>query len=133
MRFGMNPEAVHDATGRHLRFYNVRMPDFLTQQIVQRISVRFQGENLKKYFKLEKIDGIFNNDTFILEYSLKPLALPQKPIDVLDEMLNTVAYCVKTYEFRNFSHLEITNLDTKSKIISSKADILARDVPADYQ
>lgn len=132
MRFGLNTEAIHDTSGNHIKFYNINMPDFITQQIVQRISYRFQGETLKPYFKLEKIEGIFNNDTFILEYSLKPLANPQKAIDVLDEMLNTITYCIQTYDFKNFSQVEITNLNTKFKTVFSKARILSRVVPNDY-
>jgi hypothetical protein len=132
MRFGLNPEAIHDTAGRHLKFYNVNMPDFLTQQMAQRISMRFQADNLKQYFKLDKIDGIFNNDTFILEYTIKPLTPSQKPIDIMDEILNTITYCIKAYDFKNFSRVEITNLNTKFKTVLSKADILARSVPNDY-
>jgi len=129
MKFNVNPEAVQDTLGRHLKFYNIILPDFLTQQMVQRISVKFQEEALKKYFKAEKIDGIFNNDAFILEYSIKPLAKPDKTIDIMKEILNTVTYCIKIYDFQDFSRVEINDLVTQDKIVFNKAQILARPMP----
>jgi len=131
MKFSVNPEAVQDTVGRHLKLYNIRLPDFLVQQMVQRISVQFQGESLKKYFKAEKIDGIFNNDAFILEYSIKPLLKPDKPVDVMKEILNTVTYCIKIYDFQDFSGLEINDLVTQDKIVFNKVQILARPIPED--
>jgi len=129
MKFNVNPEAIQDTTGRHLKPYNITLPDFLTQQMVQRMSVQFQEEALKKYFKVEKVDGIFNNNVFILEYSIKPLAKPDKTIDVMKEILNTVTYCIKIYEFQDFSWVEINDLVTQDKIVLNKADILARPLP----
>lgn len=131
MKFSVNPEAIQDKIGRHIKFYNVSMPDFLIQQIVQRTSVGFQRESFKKYFKIDKIDGIFNNGAFILEYSVKPLGRPDKPIDVMKEILNTVTYCVKIYDFQDFSQVEINDLITQDKIVLSKAEILARPMPED--
>ena len=129
MKFNVNPEAIQDTTGRHLKPYNITLPDFLMQQMVQRMSVQFQEEALKKYFKVEKVDGIFNNNAFILEYSIKPLAKPDKTIDVMKEILNTVTYCIKIYEFQDFSWVEINDLVTQDKIVVNKADILARPLP----
>jgi hypothetical protein len=129
MKFNVNPEAVGDTVGRHLKPYNITLPDFLTQQMVQRMSVEFQGENLKKYFKVEKVDGIFNNGAFILEYSIKPLLIPDKTIDVMKEILNTVTYCIKIYEFQDFSWVEINDLLTQDKIVLNKAQVLARPLP----
>ncbi len=129
MKFTVNPEAIQDTVGRHLKFYSIRLPDFLAQQMVQRISADFQGEGLKKYFKVEKIDGIFNNDAFILEYSIKPLAKPDKTIDVTKEILSTITYCIKIYDFQGFSRVEINDLVTQEKLLLNKAAILAGPMP----
>jgi len=129
MKFNINPEAIQDTQGRHIKPYNITLPDFLTQQIIQRISVEFQGEGLKKYFKVEKVDGIFNNDAFILEYSIKPLLKPDRPIDVMKKVLGTVTYCIKIYEFQDFSRVEINDLVTQEKLVLNKAAILAGPTP----
>jgi len=78
---------------------------------------------------VEKIDGIFNNGTFILEYSIKPHAFSDKTIDITKEILNIITYCIKTYEFQDFSQVEINNLLTQEKLILNKAAILAGPVP----
>jgi len=129
MKFNINPEAREDRVGRHLKLYDIRLPDFLMQQMIQRISADFQKEELKKYFQVEKIDGIFNNGTFILEYSIKPHAFSDKTIDITKEILNIITYCIKTYEFQDFSQVEINNLLTQEKLILNKAAILAGPVP----
>jgi len=129
MKFNINPEAVQDTPGRHLKLYDIKLPDFLVQQMVQRISAEFQEENLKKYFKVEKVDGIFSNDTFILEYSIKPQQKPNKTIDITEKVLNMVAYCIKIYEFQDFSRVAINDLVTQEKIVLNKTAILARPMP----
>mgnify|MGYP001578301456 FL=1 len=129
IKFTVSPEAVKDTIGMHLKFNNVRMPDFLTQQMTQTLSVKFQGEILKKYFKVEKIDGVFSNEAFILEYSIQPLLKPDKPIDVMKEILNTVTYCIKIYDFQDFARVEINDLGKQDKIVLNKPEVLARPIP----
>lgn len=102
------------------------MPDFLSEQIAQRISVQFREEGRKKYFKVDKAEGKFLNDTFILEYAIQQIAKPDKEIDIKKEILNTVTYCIKTYEFKDFSLLELTDLVRQDKLILNKAAIWAR-------
>lgn len=128
MNFKMAPEAIGDTEGKHLQLYDIILPDFLAQQMLQRISAQFQEEDLKKYFQLEKINGIFNNDTFIFEYSIKQTIKPGKSINITDKILNTITYCIKTYEFQSFSSLEIYDLVTQDKSVLNKAAILARPV-----
>lgn len=131
MKFQVNPNAVQDKLGRHPDFRNITMPDFLALQIVQRLSVKFQGEEMKKYFQVEKIDGIFDKGEFILEYSIKQLLPPDKPVDIMTKFLDTVTYCVKMYDFRDFSRVEINDLATKDKVIFNAAAIWGRPTPED--
>lgn len=126
MKFEMNPAAINDKTGQHAQFYSIKMQDFLAQQMVQRIAMQFQKDKLKKYFKLDKIDGIFANDTFILEYAVTELLKPEKSADALNEILNAVAQCIKNYDFQDFSRVEITNLVTRKKTTLSKVEIFTR-------
>lgn len=126
MKFKIAPEAIGDVTGAHLQFYDIRLTDFLAELIAQRIGAQFQEEERKKYFKIEKSEGKFSNDTFIFEYSIKRILESPKEIDMRKEILDTVAYCVKTYEFRDFSFVEINDLITQDRLILSKAAIWAR-------
>jgi len=118
------PQAIGDTTAKHLQAYDIRLADFLAEQIAQRIVVQFQEEGLKKYFKVNKSEGRFNNGTFIFEYSIEQIANFEKKIKILKEILNTVAYCLKTYEFHDFSSVEIKDLLSGDKLILNKEEVL---------
>ncbi len=129
IKFRLAPEAIQDTTGRHVQIYDIRLPDFLAQQIAQRIAGQFQADELNKYFKVEKSEGLFNNGTFIFAYSIKEILKPEKNINVMKEILKTITYCIKTYEFQDFSSLEITDLLTQDKLVLSRQEIWVRPMP----
>lgn len=129
IKFRLAPEAIQDTTGSHLQIYDIRLPDFLAQQIAQRITGQFQEEGLNKYFKVEKSEGLFDNGTFIFAYSIQQILKPKKNINVMKEILNTITYCIKTYEFQDFSSLEINDLVTQDKLVLSRREIWVRPMP----
>lgn len=120
------PLAVNDTAGNHLQAYDVKMPDFLSEQIAQRIGAKFQGEEWKKYFKVDSSVGSFINNTFVLAYSIEQVSRPDKAIDIDKEVSAIITYCIKTYEFRDFSMVEINDLLKKKKTILNKTAIWAR-------
>lgn len=126
IKFELVPEAVEDTTGMHLKAYDIRLPDFLAEQIAQRISVQFQEEGLKKYFKVDKSGGRFSNGAFIFEYSIEQISKPDKEIDIGKEILNTITYCIKTYEFKDFSGVQINDLLKQDKLFLSQAAVWGR-------
>jgi len=113
--FKIAPQAIGDIEGRHLDTYEIRLSDFLATQIAQRIASQFQQEDLKKYFKVAKSEGRFSNDIFIFEYSIEQISKPNKEIDIEKEILKTIAYCIKTYEFKDFLVVELENSITGEK------------------
>ena len=119
-KFRIAPEAIGDISGEYLEVYGIRLPDFLAEQIAQRIALQFQGEALKKYFKVEKSEGRFSNDTFRFEYSIEELSKPERKIDVKTQILKTIAYCINTYEFKDFLFVEIEDSLTGEKSIFSR-------------
>ncbi|MDD4980627.1 MAG: hypothetical protein PHC54_05100 [Candidatus Omnitrophica bacterium] len=125
-RFALAPQAIGDKTGKHIQIYDIKLGDFLAQQITQRVSIIFQGEDFKKYFKLEKIDGLFNNGNFIFAYSIRETTRPDKGINAMKEILDTAAYCIRTYEFGDFNTLEINDLLRQDKLILNRQEILTR-------
>jgi hypothetical protein len=126
VKLKMEPKAVGDSTGRHLQAYDVKMPDFLSEQMAQRIGAQFQNEERKKYFKVEKSEGKFINNTFVLDYYLTQISKPDTEIDIRKEILNIITYCIKTYNFKDFSMIEINDLAKQDKVILSRAAIWAR-------
>ena len=126
IRLALAPQAIGDSTGEHLNAYDIKLADFLAEQIGQRIGARFQEEEWKKYFKVDKSEGRFANNTLIVEYSISEIAKPNKEIDIREEMLNIIAYCLKSYEFKDFSGLELTDLAKQDKLFLGSQVILAR-------
>jgi succinyl-CoA synthetase beta subunit len=94
--------------------------------MAQRIGAQFQNEERKKYFKVEKSEGKFINNTFVLDYYLTQISKPDTEIDIRKEILNIITYCIKTYNFKDFSMIEINDLAKQDKVILSRAAIWAR-------
>lgn len=126
IRFKVAPEAVGDTTGFHFLPYDVKMGDFLAEQIAQRVGAHFQDEELKNYFKVDKSDGKFGDGVFSFEYSISQTAKPNKPVDIKNTILDIAAYCLKTYDFNNFSGVTLTDLRTLDKFDLNKRALLAR-------
>ncbi len=126
VKFKLSPEAIGDTTGFHFIPYDIKLADFLAEQIAQRTGAEFQTEELKNYFKVEKTDGKFTNKVFSFEYSISGVSPPNKTIDIQNEILRIITYCLKTYEFTNFSGITLKDLRTQETIGLSKAAILAR-------
>jgi hypothetical protein len=126
IKFKASPEAIGDTTGFHFMPYDIKMEDFLAEQIAQRAGAEFQDEELKKYFKVEKSDGKFTDGVFYFDYSITRTAKPQKTIDIQNEILKTITYCLKTYEFTDFSGIVLTDLKTQNKLELNKTAILSK-------
>lgn len=126
IKFNLSPDAIGDKEGGHLQAYDIKLPDFLAEQIAQRIGAQFQEETFKKYFKIEELSGKFNNGAFIFEYSIKQISKPQKKIDIQEEILKTITYCIKTYEFKDFSSVGINNLLIQDRVILNRQAVWAR-------
>jgi len=124
VKFSVAAEAVGDNTGIHLNAYDITLPDFLAQQISQRLAMEFQGEKLKKYFKIIKSEGTFNNGIFDFEYQIETLTKPPKKINMYKEILKIANYCLKTYEFTDFSQVRITEAISRDRIDYNKAAVL---------
>jgi len=125
-RLRMSPQAMGDRTGFHVELYDVQLSDFLAEQIAQRIGAEFQGEKLNKYFQIEKSDGIFRDGAFLFEYSIKQIAKPEKETDIKNIILDIITYCVKSYDFKDFSSVVLTDLLTQDKLNLNRGSILAR-------
>ena len=121
MQFKLSPEASGDKIGTHLIAADIRLPDFLAMQIAQRIVILLQDDKFKKYLKIKNVEGKFNEGTFSFDYDIEQIALPDRQIDLKREMLKTIAYCIRTYEFKDFSDVEINDLKMNDKTIFSKA------------
>ncbi len=129
IRLKMAPEAVGDSTGKHIEAYDIQLPEFLAEQIAQRVGAQFQGEDLKKYFQIEKSEGSFKAGRFIFEYSMKQVLPAPASLDPKEKIIDTITYCIRSYGFKDFSEVELSDLLTKAKLNLSRGAILARALP----
>ena len=127
-RFKVSPESIGDTSGFHFVPYDVKLEDFLAEQIAQRIGSKFQDEELKNYFKIDKSEGKFSDGVFSFEYSITQTNKPKQAIDIKNEALNIIAYCLKTYEFTGFSGVTLTDLKTQNRLDLNKTAVLARPI-----
>jgi hypothetical protein len=130
VKFLSSPEAIGDKTGFHFTPYDITITEFLKEQISQRIAAYFQNEKLKNYFKVVKSEGEFEDGFFSFEYSIEEIAKPKTKIKVRNEILKIIAYCLKTYEFNDFSGISIYDLRTDERLNFTKTEILSR--PTDF-
>ncbi|MFH1414403.1 MAG: hypothetical protein ABIG56_06115 [Candidatus Omnitrophota bacterium] len=124
--FAENPEAIDDATGEHIQAFDIRFEDFLVALISQRITAKFQDENWKEYFEVEKSNGYFADNTLFFEYSIKQIKPLDEEIDIKQEILKIIFYCVDTYEFRGFSEVRLIDLLKQDTVVLNQAAILAQ-------
>ncbi len=90
------PELIGDRGGVNVAYRDITMRDFLLSQIRHRVKLRFQ----------------------------KPEA--KKGVDIDKEVLKIVAFTIKTYDFRDFSELELDNLATNNKTVLNRAALWAK-------
>lgn len=129
IKLRMSPKAIGDRTGLHVEAQDIRLPDFLAEQIAQRIGVEFQSESMKKYFEMEKSEGFFQNGQFLFEYSLKKISEPPPGLEAKELMLDIITYCIKTYEFRDFTEVGLLDIKTQDKINLNRGAIWGRVLP----
>lgn len=117
MRIIENPQAIGDTQGTHLERQDIKLGDFLTEQIKQRIHLKFNlDNNLKESFKLESVEAVFDKDIFKFSCDIKLIkASPQSPMNTQEEIAKIVAYVLKEYDFKDFLMVEIENTATGEK------------------
>jgi hypothetical protein len=128
INFELAPNAVGDQTGEHLKIFDIKMADFLSLQIAQRVRMFFQDSEVKKAYTLKEADAAFKYNKFIFNYSVVRISEPKEKIDIAQEILNIITYCFKTYEFKDFEEVEIRDLLGDQSSFYQRGDILSRSI-----
>lgn len=123
VKLELNPQALGDTSGEHLKTYDIDLRDFLAAQIAQRTSERFRDEGLKKYFNAKDIKGEYRYGNFMFKYSIEKVSEPEKNLDIKEEILKIIGYIIQTYEFDDFLMVEIIDELTQDKWDYSKAAV----------
>ena len=86
---------IGDKTGSHINYRDITLEEFIAQQIQNRIKMKFQKPEVEANADIDK------------------------------EVLKIVTYTLEAYQFKDFSLLELSNLDTGKQIILNQTSILA--------
>jgi len=91
------PEAVGDKEGTYVQYKKITLDEFIAAQIEQRIGLKFQKPEVDKNANIDK------------------------------EIINASVFTIKTYNFHDFTSVELNNQNTSNKIILNNAAVWARD------
>jgi len=127
-RLEPNPEAIGDKKGNHIRASDITFGEFLGEQIPQRILRLFNEERLRRYFVTKSVTGRFEDNFFYLKYNIAQIAPTTKKIDVQKIILDTITYCLKAYDFKDFAGIILENELTQEKITLNPVAILNRKI-----
>jgi hypothetical protein len=122
VNYGLNPEALGDIKGEHVKFRNIMLNAFILAQIEQRIALRFEEDNLLSKFKIQEIKTIpqDNNIKFILD--IKGTDNFKYDVDFANIALKTIAYVFFAYDFKEFETVTIVDsYSGKTNIYNRKA------------
>jgi hypothetical protein len=113
-----NADAISDVEGKHIDRQDIRMGDFLAEQVAQRIHTKFtQEQEYKDYFQAQDIGALFNDKTFKIYVNIKQNDVAAKlPTDITKEIINIIVYVLKEYEFNDFTWVEIENSATGEQV-----------------
>ena len=123
--FEQSIDAKGDVRGDHLKVYDIKLPEFLSRQIAQRVRMLFQEEAIKKYFSLKDVSAGFRDRVFAFEYSMDKKAEPKEKPDIPRAILNIIAYCFKSYDFKDFSRVKIKDLQGGAINVYDSRDVQA--------
>jgi hypothetical protein len=94
----VSDKILGDREGAHLDYRDITMEEFITKQIKHRIKLKFQKPEVEKTVDFDK------------------------------EILKIIVYTLKTYGYKDFSSVELSNLLTNNTITLSQAAIWARPI-----
>ncbi|MDP1853565.1 MAG: hypothetical protein Q8L26_05130 [Candidatus Omnitrophota bacterium] len=108
----LSPSALSDTEGKHINPYDIKMEDFLSLQIVQRISLKFKEDRME----IKSLECFFKDGTFNLQYE-KVDAEKNANFNVNKEILKIVFLALKNYSFNDYSFVKISNLESGERTI----------------
>lgn len=91
-------EIIGDKEGRHLKYEDITMDDFITRQIQHRIKLKFQKPEVDKNADIDK------------------------------EVIKAIVSTVRVYGFKDFEGVELNNILTKKKISLNQAAIWEKPI-----
>jgi len=87
-------QIIADTEGMHIHYRDITMKEFITEQIIHRIRLKFQKPEV------------------------------DKNVDIDREIIKVIAATVKIYDFKEFNFVELNNLENNNKLLLSRPSLL---------
>jgi len=113
----LTAEAIGDTTGTHLLAYNIKLPNFLADQVAQRLVSQFNKDDTRNNLTMEQVKSNFEDSSFKFHIDIKEIEGLQGHIDITKEVLKIFTFVIRNYDFSDFDTVEIHNLNSGEKII----------------
>ncbi len=125
LSFRVNPKALRDKKGLHIRKFNLDLEHFTALIIQQKIKNTFSSPELSPYFEIKKLGVEFNSQSrdfnILIDIERKEYQ-PNLPKPFEEALKIAQYYICKVYELRDFYSLKIEDLNSgKIKILNRKA------------
>lgn len=121
----LSPSAMSDTEGKHITPYDIKMEDFLSLQIAQRINLKFKEDDVE----IKGLECFFKDGTFNLQYE-KVGAEKKSDFDANKEILKIVFFVLKNYSFNDYSFVKISDLESGERTILGR-NALEQDFSSD--
>jgi hypothetical protein len=122
------PLALGDTAGKHIRPYDINLPEFIASQIAQRIEDRFREDDLKYQHQVNLVEARFTPTTLVINADIKKqeMRIVTSQNDYLTkEALKIAASVTRAYDFNDFTNVEINDLQNGKSTIVNRSTVEA--------
>jgi len=62
---------------------------------------------------VEKVEGMFKNGIFYFDYSIQQTGTAKEFVNIRQEILKIISYCIFTYDFKDFRGIALKDVRTQ--------------------
>ena len=115
-----SPLAINDTEGRHINRFDIKLSDFVTNQLLDRLRQKFSDTS--KY-DISYLNALYEDGILKIAYNIKPKGAGDIKENVDREILDIAALVFKNYEFKEFLALELDNMATHSNSVHTYIEL----------
>lgn len=115
MTFELNPKAIGDKDGKHLKIGDITLGNFIAEQIAYRIRTKFEEDALQNNFKLKSVTSILEEGSFKVSIDIEKSSEATKIFEASAQALKIINYTIQSYDFEDFTDVEIEDVASGKK------------------
>jgi hypothetical protein len=120
--------AMGDASGEHIKPFDISRKEFVAELIAQRIAGRFREDDLKNLYEVKSVKAQFTPEGLVVDADIgrneMRLVIPENRY-LTEESLKIIADVSRAYDFWDFQGVVINDTETKKSTLFSRAAVEA--------